>query len=101
MKKQITMGIFAMLSGLFPCQANADTNVVCSDEGFQTTLDIDNFKWTRQPESCVIKGDTIEVVTKPCTDLWQRTYYHFRNENAPVLQMATEKKTSSLIIKTD
>ena len=63
MKKLITMGIFAVLSGLFPCQANADTNVVCSDEGFQTTLDIDNFKWTRQPESCVIKGDTIEVVT--------------------------------------
>ena len=41
------------------------------------TLDIGNFKWTRQPESCVIKGDTIEVITKPGTDLWQRTYYHF------------------------
>ena len=48
------------------------------------TLNIDNFKWTRQPESCIIKGDTIEVVTKPGTDLWQRTYYHFRNDNAPV-----------------
>ena len=31
------------------------------------TLNIDNFKWTRQPESYVIKGDTIEVVTKPET----------------------------------
>ena len=65
----IIMSIFAMLSGLFPCQANADTNVVRSDEEFSMTLNIENFKWTRQPESCVIKGDTIEVVTKPCTDL--------------------------------
>ena len=49
MKKLITMGIFAMLPGLFPCQAIADTNVVRSDKGFTTTLDINNFKWTRQP----------------------------------------------------
>ena len=101
MKKLIIMGIFAMLSGLFPCQANADTNVVRSDKGFTTTLDINNFKWTRQPESCVIKGDTIEVITKPCTDLWQRTYYHFRNDNAPVFQMETEEKFFSFIVKTD
>ena len=46
-------------------------------------LDISKFSWTREPQSCVIKGDTIEVVTKPKTDLWQRTYYHFQNDNAP------------------
>ena len=65
------------------------------------TLNIDNFKWTRQPESYVIKGDTIEVVTKPGTDLWQRTYYHFRNDNAPVFQMETEDKYFSFVVKTD
>ena len=65
------------------------------------TLNIDNFKWTRQPASCVIKGDTIEVVTKPGTDLWQRTYYHFRNDNAPVFQMETEEKYFSFVVKTD
>ena len=64
-------------------------------------LDIDNFKWTRQPESCSIQNDTIEVVTKPGTDLWQRTYYHFRNDNAPVFQMETEEKYCSFIVKTD
>ena len=64
-------------------------------------LDIDNFKWTRQPESCSIQNDTIEVVTKPGTDLWQRTYYHFRNDNAPVFQMETEEKYFSFIVKTD
>ena len=65
------------------------------------TLNIDNFKWTRQPESYVIKGDTIEVVTKPGTELWQRTYYHFRNDNAPVFQMETEEKFFSFVVKTD
>lgn len=64
-------------------------------------LDIDNFKWTRQPESYSIQNDTIEVVTKPGTDLWQRTYYHFRNDNAPVFQMETEEKYFSFIVKTD
>ena len=35
------------------------------------------------------------------TDLWQRTYYHFRNDNAPVLQMETEEKYFSFIVKTE
>lgn len=64
-------------------------------------LNVEDFKWTRQPESCIIKGDTIEVVTKPGTDLWQRTYYHFQNDNAPVFQMETEEKFFSFIVKTD
>lgn len=64
-------------------------------------LDINQFKWTRQPESCIIKNDTIEVVTQPGTDLWQRTYYHFQNDNAPVFQMETEEKFFSFIVKTD
>ena len=64
-------------------------------------IDINKFSWTREPQSCVIKGDTIEVVTKPKTDLWQRTYYHFQNDNAPVFQMETEEKYFSFIVKTD
>ena len=34
----------------------------------------------------------IEIITNPHTDLWQRTYYHFRNDNAPVLQIKTVEK---------
>lgn len=64
-------------------------------------LSIDKFKWTRQPERWTIKGDVIEVVTKPHTDLWQRTYYHFRNDNAPVFQMETDEKYFSFVVKTD
>lgn len=64
-------------------------------------IDINKFSWTREPQSFVIKGDTIEVVTNPKTDLWQRTYYHFQNDNAPVFQMETEEKYFSFIVKTD
>ena len=64
-------------------------------------FDIKELKWTREPESCSIAEDKIEIITKPHTDLWQRTYYHFRNDNAPVLQMSTEEKYFSFIVKTE
>ena len=64
-------------------------------------FDIRNFKWTRQPESFTVSGDRVEIVTKPHTDLWQRTYYHFRNDNAPVFQMETEEKFFSFTVKTE
>ena len=57
--------------------------------------------WTRPPERCLIAPDRIEIVTRPHTDLWQRTYYHFRNDNAPVLQMETEEPYFSFMVKTD
>lgn len=58
-------------------------------------------KWTREPQSYTIEDGRIEIVTKPFTDLWQRTYYHFRNDNAPVLQMKTKEKFFSFIVKTE
>jgi len=64
-------------------------------------IDMQNWKWTREPESFSVTEDNIEIVTKPHTDLWQRTYYHFRNDNAPVLQIATEEKYFSFTVKTE
>lgn len=64
-------------------------------------FDIKGLKWTREPESYCITEDKIEIITKPNTDLWQRTYYHFRNDNAPVLQMKTSEKYFSFIVKTE
>ena len=58
------------------------------------------FRWTREPASYTVSDDRIEIVTKPHTDLWQRTYYHFRNDNAPVFQMETEEKYFSFTVKT-
>ena len=64
-------------------------------------IDLDNFEWTREPGGFSIKGDTVSITTAPHTDLWQRTYYHFRNDNAPVLQMKTREKFFSFVVKTD
>lgn len=64
-------------------------------------LDVKNLEWTCKPNDYVITEDKVEIMTKPHTDLWQRTYYHFRNDNAPVLQMETKKKFFSFIVKTD
>lgn len=64
-------------------------------------MDLKKFKWTREPESYKIYDDKIEIITMPHTDLWQRTYYHFWNDNAPVLQIETDEKYFSFIVKTD
>ena len=63
-------------------------------------LDMTQWTWTRTPAEYRITDDRIEIVTAPHTDLWQRTYYHFRNDNAPVLQLETEEKYFSFVVKT-
>ena len=65
------------------------------------TFDISKLKWTREPADYMISADKIEIVTAPNTDLWQRTYYHFRNDNAPVLQMETDRQFFSFVVKTE
>jgi len=65
------------------------------------TFDIRQFQWTRKPQRCSVTEDKVEIVTQPHTDLWQRTYYHFRNDNAPVFQMETEEKYFSFVVKTE
>ena len=49
----------------------------------------------------MITNEKIEIITSPHTDLWKQTYYHFRNDNAPVLQIETDKKFFSFIVKTE
>ena len=57
--------------------------------------------WTRPPKEYTLETDRITVVTEPGTDLWQRTYYGFQNDNAPVLQLETEETYFSFIVRTD
>ncbi|MDN5408768.1 MAG: DUF1349 domain-containing protein [Lactococcus sp.] len=56
--------------------------------------------WIREPRQVVIEDDKIEIITEPFTDLWQRTYYGFQNDNAPVLQMKTDDPFFSFVVKT-
>ncbi len=65
------------------------------------SFDISRLVWTREPAASLISPDRIEIVTKPHTDLWQRTYYHFRNDTAPVLQMTTREQYFSFLVKTE
>lgn len=60
-----------------------------------------NMEWIREPKQYTITDDRIEIITEPFTDLWQRTYYHFRNDNAPVLQMTTNETYFSFVVKTE
>ncbi len=62
---------------------------------------IEQMKWTREPREYRIEKDLVEITTEPNTDLWQRTYYHFRNDNAPLLQFETEEKFFSFVVRTD
>lgn len=73
-------------------------NTALSDGGH---INLNSFQWIREPESYEIKSDSIIITTAPHTDLWQRTYYHFQNDNAPVLQMRTREKYFSFVVKTD
>ena len=63
-------------------------------------FNIHDFQWIREPASFTVTDEKVEIVTKSHTDLWQRTYYHFRNDNAPVFQMETEEKFFSFVVKT-
>lgn len=63
--------------------------------------DISKLKWTREPKLYKIDEDRIVIETMPHTDLWQRTYYKFRNDNAPVLQLSTNEQYFSFVVKTD
>lgn len=61
----------------------------------------DKLFWIREPQQYTISDQKIEITTLPHTDLWQRTYYNFQNDNAPVLQQETDEKFFSFVVKTE
>ena len=82
-----------------------------SDDNFNDTvasvlagrgnIALDQMQWTREPMAYSISGDSLSITTAAPTALWQRTYYHFRNDNAPVFQMQTDEQYFSFVVKTD
>ena len=58
-------------------------------------------KWIRAPKQYKVTEDRVEIITEPHTDLWQRTYYHFRNDSAPVFRLETDEQFLSFLVKTD
>ena len=60
-----------------------------------------NLVWTRPPKVYKIEEKKITMTTEPDTDLWQRTYYGFQNDNAPCLQMKTSEKFFTFVVKNE
>lgn len=60
-----------------------------------------DMQWTRPPRDYAISESAVTILTEPGTDLWQRTYYGFCNDNAPVLQLQTEQQYFSFTVKTE
>lgn len=64
-------------------------------------FNLKNLQWTREPKQYTISENEIVIITEPGTDLWQKTYYGFQNDNAPLLQMETEEEYFSFVVKTE
>jgi regulation of enolase protein 1 (concanavalin A-like superfamily) len=41
--------------------------------------------WLNEAADATVDDDGVRITTSPGTDLWQRTYYGFRTDNAPAL----------------
>lgn len=63
-------------------------------------VNLNNMEWIFKPNKFYVGEDKIEIISEPCTDLWQRTYYHFRNDNAPMLLLSSSEKYFSFVVKT-
>lgn len=64
-------------------------------------MELKQLEWIREPSEYSISDDRINITTEPLTDLWQRTYYHFRNDNAPLLLLSSDDEYFSFSVKTD
>lgn len=48
-------------------------------------LNIKTGTWLNQPQQFQLTEEALSLTTQAHTDLWQRSYYGFRNDNAPAL----------------
>ncbi len=64
-------------------------------------MDLSKFTWLRQAKQFRIHEASLEIDTFPHTDLWQRTYYNFRNDNAPLFLMKSDDKFFSFTVRTN
>ncbi len=60
-------------------------------------LNLLNFRWINQPETFQLDKDRLVIKTQSDTDLWQRTYYGFQNDNAPAFLTEIENDFTFLV----
>ncbi|MCA9836152.1 MAG: DUF1349 domain-containing protein [Trueperaceae bacterium] len=56
--------------------------------------DFSRASWLNQPQIFEILKDRVRLTTEPGTDFWQRSYYGFRNDNAPALLLESAENFS-------
>ena len=59
--------------------------LVSGDNEYTMNFNPKSGKWINAPLQNTTTEHAVEIVTEPNTDFWQRTYYGFRNDNAPAL----------------
>ncbi len=57
-------------------------------------FDFTTAKLLNQPKVSKVSQNTATIITEPNTDFWQRSYYGFRNDNAPALLLESTKNFS-------
>jgi len=50
-------------------------------------IDFTKGEWIFEPKQHNVTPELVSITTEPETDFWQRSYYGFRNDNAPALQL--------------
>ncbi len=61
---------------------------------------LENFEWINEPKKFILDHNRLLIETEPGTDLWQRTYYGFQNDNAPAF-LTKVKGDFSFVVKTE
>lgn len=52
--------------------------------------ELNRYHWMNPPKRSVVEKNQLIIETEPGTDLWQRTYYGFQNNNAPAFLQEVE-----------
>lgn len=52
---------------------------------------LNNGKWLNEPKYYHVGNDSVFIDTEPETDFWQRSYYGFRNDNAPAFLFESDE----------
>ncbi|WP_397312919.1 DUF1349 domain-containing protein [Paenibacillus elgii] len=63
--------------------------------------DANKLYWLNEPVSYSVREDEVIITTDPGTDFWQRTYYGFRNDNAPTLLFKINEPYFSFVVRTE
>jgi uncharacterized protein len=64
-------------------------------------MNLDQFHWINPPDTFTVGKNSLEMVTQPVTDFWQRTYYGFQHDNAHAFVFPVTCTEFSLKIKAE